>query len=71
MIIPHSERVGTEAIEQVSQILGRWLASAKVVTIDVPTIGNENPWLDSFGRSSDDPDFDEFAEELERIRATQ
>jgi hypothetical protein len=56
-----------DARKQVSQALSRWLASAKVVTVDVPTTSHSNPWLDSVGRSADDPDFDEFAAELQRI----
>jgi hypothetical protein len=59
-----------DAIELVSQALSRWLASAKVVTVDVPTTRHSNPWLDSFGRSTDDPDFDEFAAELQRIHSS-
>jgi hypothetical protein len=27
-----------------------------------------NPWLDAFGRSATDPDFDEYLEELRRAR---
>ena len=58
-----------EAIEQVSQALGQWLASAKVVQVAVPAAGGSNPWLDAFGRSANDPDFDEFLEELQRVRS--
>jgi hypothetical protein len=55
-----------EAIEKVSQALGQWLASAKVVLVAVPSAGSGNPWLDAFGRSANDPDFEEFVEELKR-----
>jgi hypothetical protein len=69
--IPELKVVATteaEAIEQVSQALNRWLASAKVVQVAIPVAGN--PWLDAFGRSADDPDFTEFVEELQRVRST-
>jgi len=50
--------------------LDQWLSSAKIVQVAVPTAVKGNPWLDAFGRSADDPDFDEFLEELQRIRST-
>jgi len=59
-----------EAIARVSQALDQWLSSAKIVQVAVPTAVKGNPWLDAFGRSADDPDFDEFLEELQRIRST-
>ncbi len=58
-----------EAIEKVSQALGQWLASAKVVQVAVPVTSSGTPWLDAFGRSANDPDFDEFLEELQRARS--
>lgn len=58
-----------EAIEQVGQALRQWLASAKVVQVAVPVAGSGNPWLDAFGRSANDPDFEEFTEELKRVRS--
>ena len=57
-----------DAIAQASQALEKWLASAKVVLVDVPIANDRNPWLDTFGRSAHDPDFDEFADELDRLR---
>jgi hypothetical protein len=30
---------------------------------------NGNPWLDAWGRSADDPDFDEYLAEIEKARA--
>ena len=59
----------TEAIAQIGRALGEWLASAKLVQISVPIAGDENPWLHAFGRSAHDPDFEEFAEELQRVRS--
>ena len=54
-----------EAIEQVKHKLDEWLRGAKVVEVSVPT---GNPWLDFFGRSADDPHWEEYQAELERIR---
>ena len=30
-----------------------------------------NPWLDTFGRSADDPDFDDLVDEIERARGAE
>jgi hypothetical protein len=71
--IPELRVVATteaEAIAQVSLALEQWLASAKVVQVTVPIVGSGNPWLDAFGRSANDPDFDEFLEELKRACST-
>src|SRR5262249_36719444 len=57
-----------EAIAQVTEALGHWLAAAKVVHVTVPGEAPSNPWLDAFGRSATDPDFPEFLEELQRLR---
>jgi hypothetical protein len=54
-----------EAIEQVKQKLDKWLRGAKVVEVTIPT---GNPLLDFFGRSADDPHWEEYQAELERIR---
>lgn len=58
-----------EALEQVERNLGEWLRSAKVVHLEIPSIEPGNPWLDSFGRSADDPDFEEYLREVSRARA--
>lgn len=58
-----------EALEQVERNLEKWLRSAKVVHLEVPGIEAGNPWLDHFGRSADDPDFDEYLDEVSRARA--
>jgi hypothetical protein len=58
-----------EALEQVGQALKQWLASAKVVQVTVPVAGSGNPWLDAFGRSAGDPDFEEFIKELQQARS--
>ena len=57
-----------EAVAGVRQALERWLASAKLVHVSVATGKTGNPWLDAFGRSASDPDFDEYLEELRRAR---
>jgi hypothetical protein len=58
-----------EAIEQVRQSLAVWLASARVVRVDVPTAnGTANPWLEHFGRFRDDPQFGEYLDEIQRAR---
>lgn len=57
-----------DAIAQARQALEKWLASAKVVFVDVPVADDSNPWLDAFGRSAHDPDFAEFSDALERLR---
>jgi len=59
-----------EAIAQVTEALGQWLAAAKVIHVAVPGEPPGNPWLHAFGRSVTDPDFPEFLEELERLRTT-
>jgi hypothetical protein len=56
------------ALAGVRQALEQWLTCAKVVHVTVPTQETGNPWLDSFGRSADDPQFDEYLEELRRAR---
>lgn len=69
--IPELQVVATteaEAIERVSQALRQWLLSAKVVQVAVPVTGR-NPWLEAFGRSADDPDFEEFLNELQQARS--
>src|SRR6266571_2129453 len=57
-----------EAIAQVTEALGHWLAAAKVIHVTVPAKEPGNPWLDAFGRSATDPDFPEFLAELQRLR---
>jgi len=57
-----------EAIEQVTQKLAAWLQGAKVVEVSVPT---GNPWLDTFGRSAQDPQFEDYLAELQRYREAQ
>ena len=58
-----------EALRQVGHALSEWLRSARLVQVDLPDRDGGNPWLDSFGRSADDPLFEAFQEELARARA--
>jgi predicted RNase H-like HicB family nuclease len=70
--IPEIQAVATtetEAVDQVRQGLAHWLESAKLVRVEVPVPNGGNPWLDTFGRSADDPEFDVYREEIERARS--
>lgn len=58
-----------EALAKVENALEEWLRSAKLVQLEVAVGGVGNPWTDSFGRSADDPDFEEFLEEIGRSRS--
>ncbi|MDZ4170293.1 MAG: hypothetical protein U1E26_11665 [Coriobacteriia bacterium] len=58
-----------EAVEKVGRALEKWLSTAKLVQVSVPGRFSGNPWEEAFGRSADDPDFQEFDEELRRLRA--
>jgi hypothetical protein len=61
-----------EATEQVRQSLAALLASAKIVRVEVPVTGKTaNPWLDHFGYAKDDPDFQDYLEELQRARQAE
>ncbi len=61
---------GAEAIAQVTEALGHWLAAAKVIHVTVPGEAPGNPWLHAFGCSATDPDFPELLEKLQRLRTT-
>jgi hypothetical protein len=56
------------AIDEVRQSLTKWLEAARLVHVSIPGNGTGNPWLDSFGRSADDPEFPAYLEELRRAR---
>lgn len=60
-----------EAVRTVSRSLTQWLTSARLVRIEVPVGSSGNAWLDTFGRSAGDPDFEEFLEEVRRARAAE
>jgi len=57
-----------EAVAGVRQALERWLASAKLVHVSVAIETTGNPWLDAFGRSASDPDYEEYLEAVRRAR---
>jgi len=59
-----------EAVAQVTEALAQWLNAAKMVQVAVPGEVRANPWLDTFGRSANDPDFAEFLKGLQRLRTT-
>lgn len=63
-----SRATEAEALEQVERNLQEWLRSAKVVHLEVPAIEAGNPWLEHFGSSADDPEFDEYLREVSRAR---
>jgi hypothetical protein len=54
------------AIAQARIALTRWFGSGKVVRVEVS--GTGNPWLDNFGMFRDDPQFDDYVEEIKRTR---
>jgi hypothetical protein len=58
-----------EAVEQVKESLTQLLASGKLVRIAIAIPGGSNPWLQSFGRSANDPDFDEYVREIQAARS--
>ena len=58
-----------EVLTRVGRSLGEWLGSGKIVEVEVPGGRNGNPWLDAWGRSADDPDFEDYLAEIERARA--
>lgn len=69
--IPELRIRGTDeadALKKVTEALGKWLSSAKVIQVEVPTQEGDNPWMEAFGRSSNDPDFDEVIEAVNEVR---
>jgi hypothetical protein len=50
-----------EAINQVQNRLTERLATAKIISIEVPTPPTINPWIKFSGIYQDDPDFAEIA----------
>lgn len=62
-----------EALRRLAEALALWLNSAKLVQLEIPVTagGTGNPWLDTFGRSADDPDFEAFMTEIEQARASR
>jgi hypothetical protein len=52
---------GREAISQLQNRLTERLATAKIISIEVPTPLTVNPWIKFSGIYQDDPDFAEIA----------
>jgi predicted RNase H-like HicB family nuclease len=50
-----------EAINQVQNRLAERLATARIISIEVPTLPIVNPWIKFSGIYHDDPDFAEIA----------
>jgi hypothetical protein len=55
------------AVDLVRQSLTNWFATSKLVEVDVPGNG-PGPWLGAFGRSADDPDFDDYLQHIQHYR---
>ena len=55
----------TEAVRKVRDSLLEFLSTSKLVKISVP---DENPWLKIAGHAANDPDFDEYLEEIRKAR---
>ena len=58
----------SEAIDKVRDSLTEFLANAKLVKYSAPV---ENPWLKAFGSDADDPDFENYLEEIRKARAAE
>ncbi len=59
-----------DALEQLGKALSCWLGEGKLIQLDIPDSSEAgNPWLDTFGRSADDPHFEEVMKEIARARA--
>jgi hypothetical protein len=64
-LIPKSE--SPEAASPIVEANWHRLKSGRVVQVSVT--GTGNPWIDFFGRSANDPDFDEYLDEMRRARS--
>ena len=58
-----------EAIAQVRSSLASWFKTAKLVRVEFPAPGDDNPWIRWAGRSAHDPDFEEYLAEIKKFRA--
>ncbi len=59
-----------EAISQVQARLTERLATAKIVSIQVPSPQPNNPWIEFAGIFKDDPDFAEIAQAIRSERVS-
>jgi len=60
-------RTEAEAVGKVHRSLTELLTKGKVVPVEISLNGG-NPWLEGFGRSAEDPDFDAYLDEIRRAR---
>jgi hypothetical protein len=60
-------RTEAEAVDGVRRSLKQLLAKGKMVPVEISLNGG-NPWLEGFGRSADDPDFDAYLDEIRMAR---
>jgi len=56
------------ALQEIQRLLAQRLASAEVVSVSIPTPGNENPWLKYGGMFKDDADFEAITQGLQQER---
>jgi predicted RNase H-like HicB family nuclease len=69
--LPNCQVVATtpqEAIRQVRARLTQRLATAEIVSIQIPAPEPQNPWIEFAGIFKDDPDFADIAEALRADR---
>jgi predicted RNase H-like HicB family nuclease len=57
-----------EAISQVQMRLTDRLATAQIVSVQIPAPQPENPWIEFAGIFKDDPDFAEIAQQMRADR---
>lgn len=60
-------RTEEKAVEGARRSLNACLAAAKLVAVEV-TANGCNPWLEGFGRSAGDPDFEDYLRGIQRAR---
>ena len=60
-----------EVLSRIRQAITDHLQTSEWVQIEVPEPNASNPWLDTFGRSGDDPDFEAVQAEMASYRQTQ
>ncbi|KPA17622.1 hypothetical protein MHK_002156 [Candidatus Magnetomorum sp. HK-1] len=70
--IPELRFIGnseTDAFQKITLALKEWFTSSKIVQVNIPEVQESNPWLKACGRSSDDPDFEDFIKEIRNMRS--
>ena len=56
------------ALDKIQQLLAHRLANAEVVSLSLPTLESDNPWLKFGGIFKDDPDFANIAQAIQSER---